>query len=570
MESVRVRLMFDDPHILSELQKSEGLSHSWFLLKPQQHTTISHLSSHILSTFQLHHSCPHGLVLSMDGFLLPPFESTCILTDKCVVSVKKKGGVLAIEGNDAPVIAENIRIVEKQPVITAKLLLANEDFENESGGYESEDEEGADPVKHTSSHLENSLGCNVITKKRKASETLPSSKKKKHCSEVAEKVDEQTKKSQQELTNKKSLCKQKKIADSDSKDVDNNKGSAERSKANESISGMEKNNEFQEKGVENVEATTKHEKVKKGPSKSARKQYAKRQRLREMLKLYENAVPVSEGLANAGRRAGKLHSKWHVNGETDGRPKERWNWKQQQNKDSNQEMIGQPKGLLHWKQQREEDKGGNTNRQEQVNEKSILCEKPGQHSDMEDETVPDQALQQDQVQVREFSSVLEVHVVKNGTSDSVAGLSGQPSEGPATNKSNPVLNAGEEETDGPAIENRVNLWEQLSETIEAKKGQSYEESSWGKWNPAKSSWSHRALTGSGRGPTMSLRGGGRRPTMALRGRGRGPTMAFRGRGRGPTMALRGRGRGPTMALRGRGRGPAMALRGRGRGPAMAF
>lgn len=27
--------------------------------------------------------------------------------------------------------------------------------------------------------------------------------------------------------------------------------------------------------------------------------------------------------ANGGRRAGKLHPKWHVNGETDGRPKGR-------------------------------------------------------------------------------------------------------------------------------------------------------------------------------------------------------------------------------------------------------
>ncbi|XP_059283917.1 coilin-like isoform X2 [Lycium ferocissimum] len=556
MERVRVRLIFKDPNILSDSQKSEGLRRSWFLLKPQQqHKTISDVSSHILTTFQLHHSCPHGLLLSMDGFLLPPFESTCILKDKCIVSVKKKGDVLAIEGNDAPNIAENNRIVEKQPVNTGQLPLANKEFDNESGGYESEDESEDEE----GSGLENSLGCNVISRKRK-SETLPSSEKKKHCSDVAEKVDEQTKKSQQDLTSKKSLCKQKKVANPDSKDVDNNKGTAESSKVDASISGLKKNNEFQEKDVENVEATTKPERVKKcsgvdsfcqGPSRSARKQYAKRQRLREMLKFYENVAAESEGLkemqANAGRRAGNLHSKWHVNGETDGRAKGRGNWRQQQSKTKNQEVIGQPKGLLHWKQSREEDKGGNTNRQEQANEKSTMCEKP------------DQALQQDQVQEIDFSSVLEVRLVKNGTSDSVAGLSGQPSEGPVTNgtsdsvaglsgqpskgpasnESNPVLSTSEKKTDGPTT---VNLWEQLSETIKANTEQSYEESSWGKWNPAKSSWSHRALTGSACGPTMALRGRGRGPTMA-RGRGRGPTMAFRGRGRGPTMAFRGRGRG---------------------------
>ncbi|XP_016471400.2 uncharacterized protein LOC107793536 isoform X2 [Nicotiana tabacum] len=415
-ESVRVRLIFKERHILSELQeKSEGLRHSWFLLKPQQHRTIYDLSSSVLHTFQLHHSCPHGLLLSMDGFVLPPFESTCILKDNSTVSVKKKGGVLAIEGNDTPNIAENIRIVEKQPVNTGQLLLANEEeFDNESGGYESEEpedeyedkEEGADPVKHTSAHLENALGCNVISKKRKASETLSSSKKKKHYSEVAEEDVEQTKKAQQDLTSKKSPCKQKKVADPDSKDVDNNKGSAESSKVNDSISGMKRNNKFQEKGVENVEEIPKPERVKKGPSRSARRQYAKRQWLQEMIKIYkQHAASESEGpqkgkelQANAGRRAGKLHSKWHVDGETDGRPRGRGNWKQQQNKAKNQEVIGQPKGLLHWKQLREEDKGRNTNRQEQTNENSTLCEKPGQHSDVEDEVVPDQALQQDQVQ----------------------------------------------------------------------------------------------------------------------------------------------------------------------------
>ncbi|CAN4090648.1 unnamed protein product [Withania somnifera] len=510
MEGIRLRLTFEDPHILSDLQKSEGLRCSWLLLKPQLHTTISLLSSHILSSFQLHRSCPHGLLLYMDGFLLPPFESTCILKDKCIVSVKKKGGVLPIEANDAPNVAENIRIVEKQPVKTGgHLPLANKEFDNESGGYESEDGEGADPAKFSSSHLENSLGCNMISEKRKESETLPSSKNKKHCSKVAEKVDEQTDKSQQDLASKKSLCKKKKVADPDNKDVDNCKASAENSKANDSISDMKKNDEFQEKGVENVEATTKPERVKKGPSRSARKQYAKRQWLREMIKIYKNVASETEGFSNnAGRRAGNLHSKWHVNVETDGRQKGHWNWKQQQNKDKYQEVIGQPKGLLHWKQSREEDKGRDTNRQEQANEKSTLCEKPGQQCDMEDEIVPDQALQQDQVREVDISSVLEVCTVKNGTSASLAGLSGLPSEGPAANKSNPVLNAGDKKTDAPAIENGgVNLWEQHSETIiKATSGQLYNESCWGTWGSGKkSSWSERPLRGRARGPTMAFR-----------------------------------------------------------------
>lgn len=45
-----------------------------------------------------------------------------------------------------------------------------------------------------------------------------------------------------------------------------------------------------------------------------------------------------------------------------------------------------------------------------------------------------------------FPSIDEVCLVKNGNSDSVAGL-------PATNKSNPVLKAAKKKTNGPAIGN---------------------------------------------------------------------------------------------------------------------
>lgn len=45
-----------------------------------------------------------------------------------------------------------------------------------------------------------------------------------------------------------------------------------------------------------------------------------------------------------------------------------------------------------------------------------------------------------------FPSIHEVCLVKNGNSDSVAGL-------PATNKSNPVLKAATKKTNGPAIGN---------------------------------------------------------------------------------------------------------------------
>lgn len=125
----------------------------------------------------------------MDGFVLPPFESTCILEDKDVVSVKKKRGHLAIDGNNGPNVilavernngpnaVEKLQIVEKQPLKGGPLLLANEAFDRGAGCYEScdseetedesEKEEEAEPEKDTS-HQENALAGNAISKKKKS------------------------------------------------------------------------------------------------------------------------------------------------------------------------------------------------------------------------------------------------------------------------------------------------------------------------------------------------------------------------------------------------------------------
>ncbi|KAG5522008.1 hypothetical protein RHGRI_034279 [Rhododendron griersonianum] len=90
MDTVRIRVLFeDDGHILTESQVSQGLNQSWILLKPQ-HQSISDLSSYLAHFFDLHRSCPNGIVLSMDDFVLPPFESTSILKDKDVIRKKKK------------------------------------------------------------------------------------------------------------------------------------------------------------------------------------------------------------------------------------------------------------------------------------------------------------------------------------------------------------------------------------------------------------------------------------------------------------------------------------------------
>lgn len=111
--------------------------------------------------------------------------------------MKKKGGhlavngnngpnvILAVERNNGPNVVENLQIVEKQPLMGGQLLLTNEAFDHGAGGYESSDseepedesekEEEAEPEEDTS-HQKNALVGNAISKKRKASEMLPSSK----------------------------------------------------------------------------------------------------------------------------------------------------------------------------------------------------------------------------------------------------------------------------------------------------------------------------------------------------------------------------------------------------------
>lgn len=71
MERVRLRLVFDSNHILSNAQKQEGLKKSWFLFKPKITTTISDLAENILFLFDLHSSCPHGIILSVTSLSLP-------------------------------------------------------------------------------------------------------------------------------------------------------------------------------------------------------------------------------------------------------------------------------------------------------------------------------------------------------------------------------------------------------------------------------------------------------------------------------------------------------------------
>ncbi|KAH7515727.1 hypothetical protein FEM48_Zijuj10G0057100 [Ziziphus jujuba var. spinosa] len=184
---MRVRLVFENRSILSGSQRSEGLKRSWILIKPELEA-ISDLIDFILRVFDLHDACPNGLVLSMDGFVLPPFESICILKDKDIVRVKRKQSVsddifTLRNGNKT---LELERIPDNTPIKAGMKLLANEEFEKETGGYQSETEEDIPDQLEETLHADGTPDKKKVSKKRKASKMRQSSKRKRSKFSAAE------------------------------------------------------------------------------------------------------------------------------------------------------------------------------------------------------------------------------------------------------------------------------------------------------------------------------------------------------------------------------------------------
>ncbi|XP_061984826.1 coilin isoform X1 [Populus nigra] len=319
MDTVRLRLVLDNALNTT----TEGLRKCWILLKPR-HKTISDLSSHILHVFDLHNACPHGLLLSMEGFALPPFESTCILKDKDIIRVKKKGStsteIIKIDDglNDSWNVVE---IIDKPLVTKGTNLLANEEFEKESGGYETESEED---VAEEVEDVENSPEVKTVSKKRKASKDLRCPKRKKtksasagKCLEVPENVgtdvcaeqngtlsivnaDEKSNKSRKSTPDTKKRKKNKSAIAEKCLEVSENAGTSvctgqngtltivkshERSsKRTEATCNAKKSCQPEQNGNGSVDAPHTLSGSKKFPSRSARRKKAKRQWLKEQLK----------------------------------------------------------------------------------------------------------------------------------------------------------------------------------------------------------------------------------------------------------------------------------------------
>lgn len=286
MESVRVRLQFKRRGVLAKSQLTEGLRRTWLLLKPEIES-ISDLAAYLLNTFDLHESCPNGLVLSMDGFVLPPFESTCVLKDKDIVCVGRKGDTVvdtikAGEGLDSLGEKEN---VEKQHVLKGVKLLANEEFEKECG-------ECADDVQEF-----------TVSRKRKAPEKLLSSKRKKNkvvtahkCLVVTEDDPNDVPKENGGLHHrrvlpKKSVRKDKSSKLSSERDESCTLESDEISNdTTKSTPNAKRFCQLQENGEESVDVSHKPGGAAKIPSRSARRKKAKRRWLKEQVKAEKKKV----------------------------------------------------------------------------------------------------------------------------------------------------------------------------------------------------------------------------------------------------------------------------------------
>ncbi|KAI3713870.1 hypothetical protein L1987_72457 [Smallanthus sonchifolius] len=297
--SLRVRLVFQDRSILTKTQRSDGMNHSWLLLKLQQHRTISDVCTHLLHIFNLHRSCPNGILLSMEGFALPPFESTEILEEKEIICVKRKGGSTP----DACNLLDDVLV----PGDDGLLLLADDNSDKGTKEYQSESEE----VDEEQSQDE--LPEETISKKRKASTNLQNVTKKKQClAALGDDEDEAETEETENINNDAShpvkisgMKERNTIAATSNKNV-------------KSPSNVKRSEELQ-KNVEEVNQVSNTPGAKKLASRNARRKKAKRQWMQEIAKISK-------------KKPQQAYSKPEIT------------------KPKNKEANDQPKGLLYWKQ----------------------------------------------------------------------------------------------------------------------------------------------------------------------------------------------------------------------------
>nr|GEU60771.1 hypothetical protein [Tanacetum cinerariifolium] len=176
------------------------MNNTWLLIEPQHHRTIDDVINHLLHIFNLYASCPNGILLSMEGYVLPPSESTRILKDNDIICVKRNAMALT------EVIEREVN--RREAVDNGVLLLANGEFDKETRGYQSESEEEISE--------EDPSPKETASKKRKASTKLRSSKKKKKKSVVMDDHEDKVV-SEDETTNNNGECHPTKIISKETK-----------------------------------------------------------------------------------------------------------------------------------------------------------------------------------------------------------------------------------------------------------------------------------------------------------------------------------------------------------------
>ncbi|XP_022131894.1 coilin-like isoform X2 [Momordica charantia] len=169
-ETVRIRLIFEEGHLLSKSQRINGLKRSWILLKSHLHS-ISDFSSYLLDFFLLRNACPDGLILSMDGFVLPPFEPTAVLKDKDIVRVKKKEDNVTAVDKVADMVEGQSADIDVQLQANEELVMDGSDYKNVA-----DEDETYDLPHQLEDTLEAGSNKKTFCRKRKALKTPHSSK----------------------------------------------------------------------------------------------------------------------------------------------------------------------------------------------------------------------------------------------------------------------------------------------------------------------------------------------------------------------------------------------------------
>ncbi|CAD6263903.1 unnamed protein product [Miscanthus lutarioriparius] len=164
---VRLRLLFENSRLLRRVQRDEGLRRCWLLLSPEL-ATVADLAAHVAARFRLRRTCPRGVVLSMDGFTLPPFESTCIFRDNDIIRVKQKSCTKQVGHNDVHCIQDH-EIIEKRPLPVDDRILAIQD---QKDGCKHQEEEAHDHQLEENATASHSIENNETNSKRKWSDGI--------------------------------------------------------------------------------------------------------------------------------------------------------------------------------------------------------------------------------------------------------------------------------------------------------------------------------------------------------------------------------------------------------------